>query len=122
MFNRYLINGLVATGVHYAVLVILLDGLQIGLASVANLIAAVFGITASFLGSRHFVFQSVIEPAWQQLVRFVPLYALIAAVHTLVMWWWADHMGWNYTLGFLVATGLQMTGSFLGNKYLVFKS
>lgn len=122
MFNRYLINGLFATGVHYAVLVILLDGIQIGLASMANLIAAVFGITASFLGSRHFVFQSVIEPAWQQLVRFVPLYGMIAALHTFVMWWWADHMGWNYTLGFLAATGLQMTCSFLGNKYLVFKS
>ena len=83
MFNRYIINGLLATGVHYAVLVILLDGIQIGMASVAN---------------------------------------LIAAVHTMVMWWWADHIGWNYTLGFLVATGLQMAGSFLGNKYLVFKS
>jgi putative flippase GtrA len=122
MFNRYIINGILATGVHYAVLVILLEFAQIGMASVANLIAACFGITASFLGSRHFVFQQIDESAWQQLTRFIPLYGLIAAIHTLVMWVWTDHIGWNYTLGFLMATSLQVAGSFFGNKYLVFKS
>ena len=122
MFNRYIINGLLATGIHYAVLVILLEVAQLDLASVANLIAAVFGISASFLGSRYFVFQQLDESAWQQMLRFVPLYALIAVIHTMVMRVWTDHIGWNYTLGFLLATGLQIAGSFLGNKYLVFKS
>jgi putative flippase GtrA len=122
MFNRYIINGLLATGVHYAVLVLLLEVVQIDKASVANLMAAVLGITTSFLGSRYFVFQKVEESAWQQILRFVPLYALIAGIHTCVMWVWTDHFGWNYTLGFLLATGLQMAGSFLGNKYLVFKT
>lgn len=122
MFNRYIINGLLATCVHYAVLVILLELAQIGMAGVANLIAACFGIAISFLGSRHFVFQQIVESAWQQLMRFVPLYGLIAVVHTLVMWAWTDHLGWNYTIGFLVATSFQVAGSFFGNKYLVFKS
>jgi len=122
MFNRYLLNGLIATGVHYGVLVVLLERFELNSASVANLIAAGFGIFASFMGSRYFVFQQVSEPALRQIYRFLPLYAIIAGVHTMVMWVWADHMGWNYTLGFLLATAFQMGGSFFGNKYFVFKS
>ena len=54
---RYIVNGLFATAVHYGVLTFCLTVLQLPSAGVANLIAAVFGITASFFGSRYFVFR-----------------------------------------------------------------
>ena len=54
---RYLINGLAATAVHFVVLTFNLKVLGWGSAGIANLVAAVFGITASFLCSRYFFFQ-----------------------------------------------------------------
>ncbi|WP_058833870.1 GtrA family protein [Luteimonas abyssi] len=118
---RYLINGVVATGVHYAVLRFNIEVLQIPLAGVANAIAAVFGIAVSFLGSRYFVFRGSQGSMARQGTMFVLVYAAIALLHALVMYVWADRLGGDYTIGFLLATAMQMAFSFLANKFLVFK-
>ncbi len=118
---RYLINGVVATAIHYAVLRFNIEVLHIPLAGVANAIAAVFGIAASFIGSRYFVFRGSEGSVTRQGALFVLLYGTIAMLHALVMYVWADRLGGNYTIGFLLATGMQMAFSFLANKFLVFK-
>jgi len=118
---RYLINGLVATAVHFVVLTFNLKVLGWGSAGVANLVAAVFGITASFVGSRYFVFQGSREPLFKQVYRFIFLYATIALLHGVLMWAWADHYRLNYIAGFVVATGMQVLCSYWGNKRMVFK-
>ena len=118
---RFVINGVVATAVHYAVLRFNIEVLQIPLASVANAIAAVFGIAVSFVGSRYFVFRGSQGSAAQQGVFFVCVYAAIALLHAMVMYVWADWFGGDYTIGFLLATCLQTVFSFLANKFLVFK-
>ena len=118
---RYLINGLAATAVHFAVLTFNLQVLAWGSAGIANLVAAVFGITASFLGSRYFVFQGSVEPLLKQIYRFIFLYAAIALLHGALMYVWADHYRLNYIAGFVVATGMQVLCSYWGNKRMVFK-
>ncbi len=117
---RYIVNGLAATAVHYGVLTLGLELFKLPSAGLANLIAAAFGITASFFGSRWFVFRRPDEPIGRQAARFGALYAAIACLHALVLALWTDYFALDYRWGFLLATGLQVALSYWGNKRLVF--
>lgn len=120
---RFIVNGLVATAVHYGVLTLNLKVLGFGSAGLANLCAAVAGITASFLGNRFYVFSGSVQQPWlPQALKFSGLYGAIAVLHGAVLWLWTDRFGLDYRVGFLVATVLQVSLSYLGNKLLVFKS
>lgn len=118
---RYIINGLFATAVHFLVLTFNLKVLEWNSAGVANLIAAVFGIAVSFLGSRYYVFNGSLEPLVKQLYRFMLLYAALAILHGLLMYIWVDLYLQNYMIGFVIATVMQVACSYIGNKVLVFK-
>jgi putative flippase GtrA len=118
---RYVVNGLAATLVHYGILVTNLELLRFPSAAAANVVAACFGISASFLGNRYFVFRNSQDPVLRQMARFGALYAAIAVLHGLVLLVWSDLLGFDYRLGFLLATGLQFLLSYLGNKFLVFR-
>jgi putative flippase GtrA len=118
---RYLINGLAATAIHFLVLTFNLKVLGWTSAGLANLVAALFGITASFLGGRYFVFQHSAQSLFAQVSRFIPLYMILALFHGVVMYIWADVYSLHYALGFFIATFIQMVLSYLGNKILVFK-
>ena len=118
---RYVINGLAATAVHYAVLTINIGFLEFNSAGLANFIAAIFGIATSFLGSRYFVFKRIDEDILHQSLKFGGLYGVVAVLHGVFLWVWTDLQGLDYRLGFLIATGMQVSMSYLGNKYLVFK-
>lgn len=119
---RYIVNGLVATAVHFAILTFNLEVLHMASAGLANFVAAIFAISVSFMGSRHFVFRAAHAPVLRQAVFFVVLYTLIAVGHGLILYLWTDRAGLDYRLGFLVATGFQVACSFIGNKLLVFKT
>ena len=54
-------------------------------------------------------------------MRFIVLYAMLAAMHGFVMYLWADVAKLNYVVGFVIATGLQVLSSYFGNKLVVFK-
>jgi putative flippase GtrA len=118
---RYLINGLVATGVHFFVLTLNLKYFSWNSAGLANMVAAIFGISASFIGSRYFVFQNSSEPLLRQLYRFIFLYAAIAVLHGLLMYVWVDVYVMSYIIGFGLATIMQVIFSYFGNKLMVFK-
>jgi len=120
-FVRYVVNGLVATAVHFGVLSFNLQVLQMHYAGFANMVAAAFGITTSFVGSRYFVFEGRGRPLLRQATKFGLLYAAIALLHGAVLFVWTDVQGLDYRAGFLVATALQVLLSFWGNKHLVFK-
>lgn len=117
---RFVINGLVATGVHYLVLTLGLEWLEIPSAGAANLLASFVGVSVSFLGNRYFVFRAGALPMAAQAARFASLYASITCLHGAVLWVWSDLAGRDYRMGFVVATGLQMMLSFLGSKRMVF--
>lgn len=119
---RYVINGLFATGVHFSVLTFNLQIYDMQSAGLANLIAAVFGITVSFLGSRYFVFKNHQDPFLNQAMVFALLYASIACLHGLVVYEWSDVYGFDYRTGFIMATIMQVMMSYFGNKSLVFNT
>jgi putative flippase GtrA len=119
---RYGINGLAATAVHYGMLTFNLETLEIPSAGLANLIASVFGIAASFLGSRYFVFPATNEPIFRQAFKFSGLYGAITLLHGLMLLFWTDWYGFDYRLGFLIATVIQVSLTYLGNKFLVFRT
>ncbi|TXH91569.1 MAG: GtrA family protein [Pseudomonas sp.] len=118
---RYGINGVAATAVHFAVLSFNLNVLGFQSAGVANMLAAVFGITASFIGSRYFVFPRTGDTIIAQAVKFSGLYGVIALLHGLILLVWTDWYGLDYKPGFLIATVAQISMSYFGNKFLVFK-
>jgi putative flippase GtrA len=120
--SRYAINGLVATAVHYGVLTVNLSHLDFNSAGLANFVAAIVGIVTSFFGSRYYVFKRTTEGIIQQAIKFSGLYGVIAVLHGLLLLFWTDWYGLDYSIGFLLATVLQVSLSYLGNKFLVFKS
>ncbi|GAA6143114.1 GtrA family protein [Hydrogenophaga sp. 5NK40-0174] len=119
---RYLINGVVATCVHYAVLALLVDGAQMASAGLANLLAACVGIAVSFAGNRWFVFRAQASGRhWtSQGTRFVVSYGLLALVHGAVLAVWTDVLHWDYRLGFLLALCLQVVLGYAANRFFVF--
>lgn len=118
---RYILNGLIATALHYLVLSVNLQFFEMRSAGLANMVAAVFGISCSFLGSRYFVFRNHEGGLLQQARGFLLLYGLIACLHGLVLLVWTDIFSLDYRLGFLIATAMQVSVSYLGNKLVVFK-
>jgi len=118
--TRYAINGAVATAVHFSVLTFNLQVLSFPSAGLANLLAAVAGISTSFLGSRYYVFDKTDGSFFHQLGKFILLYAMIACLHGLILFVWTDRWHFDYKLGFLIATATQVSLSYLGNKKLVF--
>lgn len=117
---RYIINGIVATAVHFAVLTFNLKVLGMPSAGVANLLAAVVGICTSFVGSRYYVFRKTDGSIIHQVSKFILLYASIACLHGLILFGWTDNWHLDYRLGFLIATMVQVLLSYWGNKVLVF--
>jgi putative flippase GtrA len=120
--SRYGINGIVATLIHFAVLTFNLQFLEMNSAGLASMLAAIVGITISFLGSRYFVFKSTGERIASQFMKFSGMYGAIALLHGAVLAVWTDWNGLDYRIGFIAATVLQVTLSYLGNKFLVFRA
>lgn len=116
---RFVLNGLVATAMHYAVLVTLIETGAVQSAGVANAAASIVGITASYIGSRKFVFASR-APVASTLPSFLLIYVAVAMLHFVVLWLWTDRAGFNYSVGFVLATALSTCLTFIGNRYLVF--
>jgi putative flippase GtrA len=119
---RYGINGAAATLVHFSVLWFNLNALGVRSAGLANLLAAAIGITASFLGSRYYVFRGHAERILTQAAKFGGLYAAIALLHGAVLYLWSDMAGLDYRIGFAIALVLQVALSYLGNRNLVFRT
>ena len=118
---RYIVNGVAATLVHFSVLTLNIEYFGIESAGLSNFFAAFFGIASSYLGSRYYVFQGQEAAIIEQASKFIVLYGLIAIVHGLILLIWTDFWGHSYRIGFLIATIFQVSTSYVGNKFLVFK-
>jgi len=119
---RYIINGLFAAGVHFSVLNTELMVLHMQSAGVANFIAACVGICVSFLGSRYFVFRNHTGSIASQAPKFVAFYGLLASMQGAVLALWTDWLHLDYHIGFFVGVALQVMCSYLGNKFLIFRT
>lgn len=119
--SRFLLNGLVATAVHFLVLAFCLHVLQLPSAGASNVLAALVGITASFFGSRHYVFRAHRESIWTQVQRFWLLYLALSLVQGLVLFLWSDLAGLDYRAGFLIGVVIQAVSSYYGGRHWVFR-
>jgi hypothetical protein len=117
---RYIINGLFATGAHYGVFLFNLSFLPVHSAGLANFLAAFIGITISFLGSRYFVFRKQQVSIAKQFWRFSALYASIAVLSGVTLFFWSDLLRLDKRVGFLIGVILQVALSYVGGKKLVF--
>jgi putative flippase GtrA len=117
---RYVINGLVATAVHFAVLSGFMELVSSASAGLANLIASCVAITVSFFGNYYFVFRPHAGTLIQQAARFAALYVAIACLHAGLLLVWTDLWGFDYRIGFLIAVALQVVLGYWGNRSLVF--
>jgi putative flippase GtrA len=120
-FVRFVANGLLAAGLHFAVLFVNLEVLHFRSAGLANFVAALFGATASFQGNRHFVFRAAAGNARRQAGRFVALYALTTLSHGAILYAWTDRAHLDYRAGFIIATLFQLVLSYVGNRNVVFR-
>jgi putative flippase GtrA len=111
--------GVVATLVHYATLVILVDVLAIASATVATVVGSVVGIATSYVGNHSLVFRANADH-----LRFAPrfglLYGLVMGLHGGLMYLCTEVFEAAYAWGFVAATALSSATTFLANRYFVF--
>lgn len=117
---RFVLNGLVATAVHYGVLAGLIEGAGMASAAIANALAAVCGIAVSYAGNRHFVLRSR-APHSRAGPRFLCSYAAVVLLHGGAMALWADIGALDYRIGFLLFTGVAAVLTYLLNRFFVFR-
>ena len=117
---RFMLNGLAATIVHFTVLLLIVEVVQLPTAGGANLLATLVGIAVSFLGNRHFVFCQTTAPVMGQALKFLILYLVIALVHGCFLLVWTDLAGFDYRIGFFLAIIIQFALSFSCTRKLVF--
>ncbi len=117
---RFMLNGLVATAVHYAVLVGLVEGVGMASAAFANVLAAICGTAISYAGNRNFVMRSRASH-YRAGPRFLAGYAVVISLHGGAMALWADIGGLDYQVGFLLFTGLAAMLTYLLNRLFVFR-
>ena len=118
----FLINGFLATSVHFAALILFVNfaGLSYG---VSNFLSFLVGSISSFLGNKFFVFKVKNKfRSTSQFIKFFFLYLTLAIEHGIALYWWSDINEYNYIVGFLLITMLNMVISFIFNKYIIFNA
>lgn len=107
---RYVLVGLLATVVHYAVLAALVEIGEAG-AGPSAAVAAVFGAMAGYAGNRRFTFRSRAAHG-QALPRFAMVAAAIALSSAAIVWAGTELFGLHYFPSQLAATALTLAVGF----------
>ena len=111
---RYLLVGLVATAVHYALLVALVE-VTGAAAAPAAAFGAACGALAAYAGNRRFTFRSAATHT-QAVPRFLAVAASGAAASGAVVWTGTELLGIHYLAAQAVATALVLWSGFVLNR------
>jgi len=117
---RFVINGVIATSIHFLVLYLCVDFLKIAYYGISNFIGAILGTSYSFLGNKFFVFKNSNNNILVQSYKFILLYTCMAINHGIFLYIWSDICDYNYMLGFFLITIVNTILSFFINKYKIF--
>lgn len=113
-FGRYLAVGALATAVHYALLLFLVE--RAGQAAAPSAaIGAACGALAAYAGNRRFTFPGPAAHA-QAMPRFLAVAACGAAAHGAIVWSGTEVAGLHYFPSQLVATLAVLCGGFVLNR------
>jgi putative flippase GtrA len=115
---RYALVGAVATGAHWALLAVLVEGPGVA-AWVASGAGAVLGAQVAFVGNRHYTFDHAGPwwPAWWRFMATAGAGALLGMGVVAL----GVAAGGHYLLAQAVATGVVMLASFTVNKAWTFR-
>lgn len=118
-FVFYLAVGLVATGVHFGVLVALVEGAGTA-ATVATAVGAVAGSVTAFVGNASLTFgqKSVL---WNKTLPKFMLVALAGALlNATIIWGVVNAIGWHYIEAQIVATCVVVVCTYQVNRRWTF--
>lgn len=117
-FSRYALVGAAATAVHWGVLALLVEALQVD-ASGAAAIGALFGAALAYWGNRRFTFRST-EVHGRALPAFLCVAALGAAASAATVTLLTKRIGLHYLPSQAVATFAILIAGYGLNKRWTF--
>jgi putative flippase GtrA len=116
----FILNGIVATLVHFFILLVFIDVIQLDSLIISNIFAGIAGMTSSFLGNRKFVFNTSKVNLSEQLLKFIALYLSVIILHTVVISIFTNIFTIDYRISFVIASSFVISVSFLINKFVIF--
>lgn len=118
-FLRYSLVGCIATGVHYFVLFLLVEGGHLRPAYSAT-IGSGCGALVAYWGNRRFTFSSA-SPHWSALSRFLVVAAMGASLSAALVWASTALFAWHYMIGQIAATLLALFFTYGFNRVWTFR-
>jgi putative flippase GtrA len=118
-FFSYIVAGGIATAVHYAVLIALVELLGLSAAPSAAL-GALCGAAVSYLLNRYMTFAGSNARHLQALPRFMAIALLGASLNGVLVWLGVQQFGWHYLAAQALATVLVLGLTFRLNRLWTF--
>ena len=117
----FILNGVVATVVHYAVCMLCLSLFAFKSLGLSFFVGSIFGTVASFLGNRFVVFVATQGEVLPQFVKFVLTYMAISLLVSFIVGSLTKSSDLSSQIIFLLGIAFQVTLSFLTSKWLIFR-
>jgi len=116
---KFAVVGAIATAVHYAILIALVEVLHMA-PTLATTIGYGVGIVVSYTLNRRFTFGVRNAPVAASFAKFVLLYGVGAVLNGAIVATLVGAGLW-YLWAQVIATGLVLSWNFLGARYVVFR-
>ncbi len=118
-FFWYIVAGGIATAVHYAVLIALVEWFGVS-AALSSFIGALCGAVVAYLANRHITFPGSKARHIQALPRFMAIALLGALLNGVLVWLGVHTLAWHYLAAQALATLLVMGLTFRLNRTWTF--
>lgn len=118
-FVRFSAVGAVGTGVHYAILVLLVEGNVVG-SITASIYGFIVGALVNYILNRQVTFRST-RPHMEALTRFMIIAAAGALINIVIMSLGVTLLKVHYLLAQIGATATVLMLTFLGNSLWTFQ-
>ncbi len=118
-FARYTLAGGIATAVHYAVLLALVEVVHLPPALGAGL-GALCGAAVAYVGNRRFTFSDTTAGHSRAVPRFLLVALVGAGLNGLIVWVGNNVLGWHYLLAQALATLLVLFLTYRLNRHWTF--
>ena len=120
-FFWYLVAGSIATAVHFAVLIALVELMGLG-AAPATALGTLCGAAVSYGLNRRLTFGESMARHVQALPRFMSIALLGTFLNATLVWLGVHTLGWHYLAAQALATLLVMGLTFRLNRLWTFSS
>ncbi len=115
MMMKYLLVGVFATALHYAVLIGVVEGAH-GSPALGAGLGALAGAVLAYVGNHRYTFGERRTAHRQALGRFMLVAAFMAGGHAGVVWLGSTVLGLHYLVAQVIASGIAFLGGFKLNQ------